>query len=297
MFSIEEFIIAVFCSVDDWLKNLTQEHPIRRRGFAPSLFESEVITMEIVAEFQGIDADKAIWQYFHRHWKTLFPRLKSRSSFVRQAANLWHYKQLLHQRLAQQLGAYEDDIHLIDGIPIPLCCFTRANRCPNFKAEAAYGYCAAKDEIYYGFHGHLLISASGIITGFSLTPANGNEREALWDIVSSIQGLLIGDKGYLSRELAQELSQNNILLQTALRSNMKEIQDREMVQLFKRVRRLIETVIGQLSERFHLEKVRARDMWHLTSRLNRKLLAHTVCFWLNRFSPDPLQFDALVSEN
>jgi hypothetical protein len=40
--------------------------------------------------------------------------------------------------------------------------------------------------------------------------------------------------------------------------------------------------------------VRARDRWHLTSRCNRKLLAHTVCFWLNRHSPDPLQFDDLV---
>ena len=65
MFSIEEFIITVFCCVDDWLKSVTQDHPIRRRGFASSLFESEVIPMEIVAEFQGIDADKAIWQYFH----------------------------------------------------------------------------------------------------------------------------------------------------------------------------------------------------------------------------------------
>ena len=297
MFSIEEFIIAVFCCVDDWLKCITQKYPIQRRGFAPSLFDSEVITMEIVAEFQGIDADKAIWQYFRRHWSALFPRLKSRSSLVRQAANLWQYKQLLQQRLAEYLGAGADGVHLIDGIPIPLCCFTRACRCRSFKGEADYGYCAAKDEVYYGFHGHLLISASGVITGFSLTPANGSEREALWDIVPSIHGLLIGDKGYLSGSLAQELSRRDILLQTALRSNMQETRAPAMLQLMQRLRRLIETVIGQLSERFHLEKVRARDLWHLTSRLNRKLLAHSVCLWLNRQSPEPLHFDALVTEN
>jgi hypothetical protein len=253
--------------------------------------------MEIVAEFQGIDADKAIWQYFRRHWSALFPRLKSRSSLVRQAANLWQYKQLLQQRLAEYLGAGADGVHLIDGIPIPLCCFTRACRCRSFKGEADYGYCAAKDEVYYGFHGHLLISASGVITGFSLTPANGSEREALWDIVPSIHGLLIGDKGYLSGSLAQELSRRDILLQTALRSNMQETRAPAMLQLMQRLRRLIETVIGQLSERFHLEKVRARDLWHLTSRLNRKLLAHSVCLWLNRQSPEPLHFDALVTEN
>ncbi|MEB3122389.1 MAG: IS982 family transposase, partial [Snowella sp.] len=33
----------------------------------------------------------------------------------------------------------------------------------------------------------------------------------------------------------------------------------------------------------------------LMSRINRKLLAHTVCFWLNRHNPEPLQINSLVS--
>jgi len=60
MFSTEEFIIAVFCCVDDLSKEIIQKHPIQRRRFAPRLADSEVITMEIVAEFQGLDSDKAI---------------------------------------------------------------------------------------------------------------------------------------------------------------------------------------------------------------------------------------------
>jgi hypothetical protein len=31
----------------------------------------------------------------------------------------------------------------------------------------------------------------------------------------------------------------------------------------------------RLVSRFHLDKVWARDIWHLSSRINRKLLAHT----------------------
>jgi hypothetical protein len=89
MFSIEEFIIAVFWCVDDLLIEITQGRPIRKRGFAAALVDSEVITMEIVAEFLGIDANKDIWKYFHRHWLALFPNLHSRFTFVRQAANLW----------------------------------------------------------------------------------------------------------------------------------------------------------------------------------------------------------------
>ncbi|MCK4983476.1 MAG: hypothetical protein KAS17_11165 [Victivallaceae bacterium] len=42
----------------------------------------------------------------------------------------------------------------------------------------------------------------------------------------------------------------------------------------------METVIGQLNERFNIEKVRARDMWHLTVRIGRKLLAHTKTYTL-----------------
>jgi len=295
MFSIDEFIIAVFCCVDDALADVTQGQAIRAKGFAPGLSDSEVLTMEIVGEYQGIDADQAIWQYFRRHWLGWFPGLGSRCTFVRQAANLWQYKALLQQHLAAELGAFRDPVHLVDGLPIPLCGFTRAPRCRSFKGVAAYGYCAAKQQTYYGFHGHLLISATGVITGFSLTPAHGSEREAVWDMVSSIRGLLIGDKGYLSAPLQQDLRQVGIQLETALRSNMHDARDPNWLALLKRQRRLVETVIGQLVERFSIEKVRARDLWHLTSRINRKLLAHTVCRWLNRLSPNPLQFEQLVS--
>ena len=282
--------------MDDLLEEMTRGQPIRAKGFPPALSDSEVMTMEIVAEYQGIDADQAIWRYFRRHWWGWFPGLGSRSTFVRQAANLWQYKQRLQQRLAAELGAFADNVHLVDGIPMPLCGFSRAPSCRCFNGVATYGYCAAKKQFYYGFHGHLLISATGVITGFSLTPANGSEREALWDMVQMIHGLLIGDKGYLSAALQQELRALGVELETALRSNMHDTREPAWVALLKRMRRLIETVIGQLVERFSIEKVWARDLWHLTSRINRKLLAHTVCRWLNRNSAEPLQFNQLVAQ-
>ena len=67
MFTIEEFLTAVFCCVDDLLKEITQGEAIREKGFAPGLADSEVLTVEIVADYQGINADQAIWQYFRRH--------------------------------------------------------------------------------------------------------------------------------------------------------------------------------------------------------------------------------------
>ncbi len=66
MYDTEEFIIAVYCCVDDCLRKITQGKRIRARGFAPSLSDSEVLTMEIVGEFQGLDCDRASLEIFLR---------------------------------------------------------------------------------------------------------------------------------------------------------------------------------------------------------------------------------------
>lgn len=71
--SIDDFIITTFCLIDDELKKVLACKKLRQRGLAPGLKESEVITMEIVAEFLGMDCDKTIWEYFKRHWLDFFP--------------------------------------------------------------------------------------------------------------------------------------------------------------------------------------------------------------------------------
>jgi hypothetical protein len=67
------------------------------------------------------------------------------------------------------------------------------------------------------------------------------------------------------------------------------------IQWLTSTRRLVETVIGQLTERFHIEKVRARKFWYLTNRIARKVLAHTVCVFINIKNGTPtLQFELLI---
>jgi len=296
MLPIDEFIIWVFCHVTDHLDALSRGHKLRGRGFAPSLTDSEVITMEIVGEFLGTYTDKGIWEYFRSHWLHFFPNLGCRTTFVRQAANLWYWKMRLQNKLAVNLGAFADDIHLVDGLPMSVCRFKRAFFSKVFRGKAAYGYCAAKDEKYYGFHGHLLISFSGVITAFTVTTANADEREALWELLPGVHGLVIGDKGYISASLHEDLLVHCIDLQTALRENMHDDRDPEYVKMLKSARRQVETVIGRLAERYNVERVRAGDIWHLISRMFRKTLSHTVAVFLNRcFGRDPLQFDGLIA--
>ena len=44
---------------------------------------------------------------------------------------------------------------------------------------------------------------------------------------------------------------------------------------------LIDTVFEQLTDRCQIKRVWARDRWHLSSRLLRMFLMHTVCIFFN----------------
>ena len=294
--STEDFIIAVFCLIDDQLKSLLNGKKLRQRGFSTKLTDSEVITMEIVSEFLGLDQDKAIWQYFKRHWGHFFPEMPDRTNFARQAANLHVIKRMLQEKLAGLLGACQDQLHIIDGLPMPVCKFARAYFSPLFKGDAAYGYCASKQERFYGFRGHIVISSIGVITSATFAAANIDERDVCPGLVRNLRGLLLGDKGYIRPCLKEELELTHLHLLTPVRENMQEDRPYDFVKWITSSRRLVETVIGQLSERFHIEKVRARDLWHHASRFWRKLLAHTVCVRINTIrGNEPLQFDKLLN--
>jgi Transposase DDE domain len=294
--SMEDFIIAVYCLVDETLKKLLGDQKLRQRGFKPNLSDSEMITMEVVAEFLGIDTDKGAWEYFRGHWHAWFPSLGSRSNFAKHAANLWNVTQHIQKELARQLGAFSDLLHLSDGFPMPVCHFKRAYFSRIFAGEAEYGYCASKGETYYGFKGNILINSEGVITEITATSANIDERDSLWDLMGEVRGMLIADKGLIGADYQSELRQfAQIDLQTAVRSNMKETRSEQFVKWLKSTRRLVETVIGQLTERFHIEKVRARKVWYLTNRIARKVLAHTICVFVNKQNGNPpLQFELLI---
>lgn len=293
---LEEYIISVFCMVDKLLKKSFSDVTLRERGFPPKLTDAEVITMEIVGEFLKIDTDTGIWRYFHEHWLSWFPQLGSRANFAKQAANLWHIKQKIQRCLLDDLRATVDSIHFSDGFPIPICHFKRAYFSSLFKGEATYGHCASKAETYYGFKGNLVISSSGIITGVTVTQAHIDERESLYDIVGNVDGLLIADKGLIGEDYQKQFRlETGVNLQTPTRSNMHDPRGKDCNRWLTSTRRLVETVIGQLTERFQIEKVRARDLWHLTSRIARKVLAHTVSAAINKKAGNPiLQFEHLA---
>ena len=293
---IEQFIIEVFCLIDDELEKILLGKKLRQRGRLPGLSDSEVITMEIVGEFLGKDCDTDIWQYFMMHWLHFFPKIPDRTNFAKQAANLHVLKRLLQESLACKLGVFADNLHLIDGLPIPVCKFARAHFSQVFKGEATYGYCATKQERYYGFRGHIVINSIGVVTAATFAAANIDERDVCHELMAQLRGIVLEDKGYIRPSLHEDLVKQKLHLQTPLRENMKDERPNWFVKWMMSTRRLVETVISQLAGRFNIEKVRARNMWHQASRFWRKLLAHTVCvkIGLDRGN-EPLQFENLLS--
>ena len=275
---LSTFIIAVFCLVDDRIKG----RRIRQRGPDPKLSDSEVLTIEIVGEFLGLDTDRALYRYFRRHYREWFPALGEvhRTTFSRQAANLWKVKESLWQELLV-LAPHEPTFAICDSMPLPACLFARAYRCKRFRGEAAFGKDILLKQTFYGFRVHVRICWPGLITRLSVAPANAHELSVVPEITAGTSGLLIGDRNYHSPKTKEELAKSMGIKLLAPYSSKKRDPHPKRSAFLSRLRYRIDTVFSQLTERYSVKRVWARDLWHLTSRLLRKVLSHTVAFLLN----------------
>jgi hypothetical protein len=289
---LETFIVVVFCLVDDFVRDLCRRWRLRRRGPAPALADSEVLTIEAVGEFLGLDTDRALHGYFRRHFGHFFPGLRvvHRTTFLRQAANLWAVKQALWQRLA---AATRSDVALVlvDSLPVPVCRFARAHRCRSYRGLAAFGYDALAHQTYYGVRLHLRVTWPGVITAAALAPANDADQAVAPQLLAGQEGWALGDSGYWSPTLRAELAAAGLDLIASPRGRGAPRWPAWLVQ----ARRRIETVLGQLTERYTAKRVRARDPWHLAARWLRKLVSHTMAVLLcQQAGLSPLAFAQLV---
>jgi hypothetical protein len=292
--NLETLIVAVFCLVDDVVRDLCRGRRLRQRGPAPVLADSEVLTVEIVGEFLGLDTDRGLHAHFRRHFGHLFPGLRQvhRTTFLRQAANLWVIKLALWRHLAAATRR-DPALTLIDSLPVPVCRFARAYRCRAFRGLAAFGYDPVAHQTYYGLRLHLRVAWPGVITAATLAPANEADLAVAPQLLAGLTGWALGDKGYWSPSLRAELAPAGLDLIAPPRGKSPGA-NRWPARLVP-ARRRIETVLGQLTERFHAERVRARDEWHLVARWLRKLASHTLAVLLcQQAGLAPLAFELLL---
>jgi len=277
-------------------KTVKERHPIRRGGFAPTLTDEEVITMELCGEYFKHSTDKDLFDYFHSHYRHFFPNLRERSSFVRQAANLWQVKAEIWRLLVARSGQQQAAVQVIDTLPLPVCTYTRSIRDRCFKTLADYGHCAAKKLDYYGFKLGLRVSPIGMITHFPLLNARSHDVNHTNALVEDFVGLCPADKGFIDPFRQPLLYERyGVRIITPARKNMVEENPYALRRFCSRVRKIVETVGSHLTERFAVASIRVHDLWHYQHRLIRKVLSHTVMVFLNlQLKRDPLDLDGLV---
>ncbi len=192
---LDDCMIAVFCVIDEAVPRATRGQRLRQRGPQLQLTDSEVLTMEVVGEFLGLEQDSALFASFRQHYAHFFPALRTlhRTTFVRQAANLWRLKERLWQPLLDQVP-HDPTFAIIGSFPLPVCQFTRASRCRRFRGEAALGKATLVRQTFYGLRVHVRVEWPGVITRFGVAPANAHELTALPALAEQTGGILVGDR-------------------------------------------------------------------------------------------------------
>ena len=293
-------LVAVASVVEKIMKTLYDAHfpnaENRSPGRNPECPDSDILAIGWLLEYITEDSENAGYRCLKAELKTVFGSLPERSRFNRRRRNLSGASEVIRRTLADFLP--QTQVFLVDSFPIPICDFKRAksSRSDLKWADASgtlatYGHCATKSlGTFFGFRGHLITTGTGVPVDFAIAAADIDDREVL--PLLSERGrypILLGDKGYISGPLQDELleTENTCLLPT-LRSNQKHQYPETFRKLQVRVRRRIETTIGQLTEQCGVSRVRARTQWGLQTRMSHKFGACLLGAFLNQCLGRPL---------
>ena len=283
--NLTDLFTSVFVIIDDIYNEIIPMSISNRRNINDSkLSDSEIITISIVGELLTIDSEKALFSLLKREYKNLFPKLGDRTRFNRTKRNLHWVISKIRDYISSFMQSYSNNIRIVDSMPIPVCEFGRAHFSKCFKGEASYGRCPSKKQTYFGFKFHALTTVDGFLTDYVITPANVDDRNAVWDLCEKYKSIsIIGDKGYVNKRLTPELKiQKDINLLFLKRGNSKDNYPKDIKQLIFKARRRIETSFSQLTEQLNLNKVKSKSMLGFITRTSIKVLAHNTSFLINK---------------
>ena len=295
----DDFCLWAYVVIDDiWQQiSLLYTHP----GPRSRCSDSELITLAIVGECRGWDKETDLiqeWQAY-RH---LFPNLPERSRFNRRRRQLSQGINLVRKAILRVLDLGQDCQCLLDSVPVPVVKFHLVpGSTGDWKEhDARFGKVPSKKMTIFGYKLHLLLALNGTILDFELAPANATDLQVGEELLSTHSDLdVVGDKAYISAPAREALDERNVHLLSVPRRNQKEQMPEAVQRLLNRVRQLIETVNGQLTEQFHIDINHAHSFWGLCTRLYSKLMAHTLCIYINRLlgKREYLQIKALAFPN
>ena len=258
-------VTEIYFIIDEFFKEfdtIIREHSLessktKKRNRKFTMSESEVMTILLLFHFGAFKNLKSFYVFYvQKHMQKDFPATVSYNRFVE-----------LERKVCIPLAIFVrmmcmgkcTGISFIDSTPLRSCHIKREKQHKTFKGIAEKGQCSIG--WFYGFKLHLIINDKGEILDFILTAGNVDDREPLksMDWHKRIFGKLFGDKGYISKDLFEQLFVDGVHLITKLRKNMKNalmlLQDRIML----RKRALIETVNDELKNICQIEHTRHRS--------------------------------------
>ena len=250
----------------------------RRR---PKLFDLELISLVLTAEFMGIDSENHL---FRQIPKTIKCKIE-RSVYNRRKRRLANSINDLRMKIAKSFNEFEK-FFIIDSMPVEVCKLSRSSTSKICKdVDYCYpnrGFCASQQMHFYGYKLHAVCSVNGVFQSIDLSPASVHDIHYLKDIKEQLSDCtLLGDKGYLSAEIQIDLfNYANIELETPKRMNQKDY--KPQFYLFKKQRKRIETLFSQLCDQFMIRRNYAKTFEGFKTRLLSKITALTVVQFINK---------------
>ncbi len=280
-------LTTIFTIVDDVMKGSPMiQETLHRPGPAPSLSDSELVTIALYQELIGEPREDHFFRLHQEQLRHYFPGLNERSRYNRRKRDLWSVILAVRISLQIVLDALQlEETAAIDSAPVPCVGYKRAKHASDFVGMAAYGVCSSKALKYFGCKLHSVVSLTGVIMGFVLTAANSYDNQPVVDLLDSFAHhlkRLLGDGAYNDAALQRYLQQYRSLeLLAPAKVNQEPTRSTQAQKQLNRLRLICETINAQLQEQLHLSKHYAKSIWGLMTRIAAKVTAHSVGMMVN----------------
>ena len=247
------YIVSNFCKIyQKWEQNKLLPNN-RKRQREGSLGLCELLTIVLYFYLSPCKDFKNYYLYYLSSKYRGYFSLPSYSRIIQ----LWPRLIVPLVLIMQCLKGENTGIYFIDSTKLSIYHNKRTNSNRVFGRIAKIGM--SSYGWFMGFKLHLVINDQAEIMAIKLTKANASDLSAVPYISQALQCKLIGDKGYISRTLFNELYSRNLRLFTGIRKDMKnhllELNDKILL----RKRSLIESVFNVLKNHMGLEHSRHRS--------------------------------------
>src|SRR5512135_544314 len=294
-------LTTIFTIVDDLMKGSPMiQETLHRPGPAPSLSDSELVTVALYQELIGEPREDPFFRLHQASLLTFFPGLNERSRYNRRKHDLWSVILAVRVSLQIVLDALQlEETAAIESAPVPCVGYQRAKHASDFVGTADYGVCSNKAMKYFGLKLHSVVSFTGVVMGVLLTGASCYDNQPVVELLDSFSHhlkRLLGDGAYNDAALQTFLEQyRSVELLAPTKVNQPPKRSQLAQRQLNRLRLICETVNAQLQEQLHLSKHYAKSTWGLMTRMAAKVTAHSVGMMVNTLLGRPvLQLAALA---